>query len=120
MHDRSHQFNMPHPLTAPATWSHFDPTDVTGKPRRTRMEILSTETGPVARGAEDALAKESTWLRLIGQIVDRVWLRYLTRTPRADLLWRRQADAHSCDGIEIAHETFFFLAALCSALRFVR
>src|SRR6266487_579039 len=111
MHDRNHELNMPHPLTTYATRANFDPTGFTDKPRRTRVEILSTETGPVVRRTKDALAKESPWLRLVGLIVDRIRFRHLTRTPRADLLWGCQADAHSCDGIEIAHKVLFFLFA---------
>ena len=58
----------------------------------TKALVLTTDTLVILNRSEDLCAKESISLRLERSVVDRLWLRYLTKRPATDLVWASQRD----------------------------
>ena len=95
MNYRRSQLNVPHPLSAHATVSHFDPTPIADHALVLHATIFAASTFPVLFWAKNSLAEQTIAFRSISPIVNRLWLLDFTERPTTNVVRTRQSNTHS-------------------------
>ena len=101
--DRRGQLDVAHPLPPHLAARHLDAALVADDPLVAHPLVLPAGALEILLRAEDLLAEEPVFLGLQGAVVDRLRLQHLAERPVADLLRRRERNAHRVEIADLKH-----------------